>query len=64
MNRLTDSVKSSAISRSRNYIYDRIVSVITHKTIKSLLSVNVWKYILMEIGVHYKIVLFVIIIIL
>lgn len=59
---LIDIVRSKIENRISVYIYNNILSVITHKFIKKFLEYNVVQYLFIQLGWEYKILLILILI--
>lgn len=59
---LIDIVRSKIENKLSIYIYNNIVSVITHKFIKKILEYNIVQYLFVQIGWEYKILLIIILI--
>lgn len=52
---LLDLVKSNIENRISVYVYNNVISLITHKVIKKFLEYNIIQYIFVNIGWEYKI---------
>jgi hypothetical protein len=61
---INDTIYNSAQSQIIKYSYNNIVSTITYRVVKQILKFNVLKFIFLKMGIEYKLVVVVFILIL
>jgi hypothetical protein len=59
---INDTIYNSAQSQLIKYSYNNIVSTITYRVVKQILKFNVLKFIFMEMGLNYKLVVILVLI--
>jgi hypothetical protein len=59
---INDTIYNSAQSQIIRYSYNNIVSTITYRVVKQILKFNVFKFIFLKMGIEYKLVVVLILI--
>jgi hypothetical protein len=59
---INDTIYNSAQSQLIKYSYNNIVSTITYRVVKQILKFNVLKFIFLKMGIEYKLVVVLILI--
>jgi hypothetical protein len=57
-----DAISTSAQNQLIKHTYNNIVSTITYRVVKQILKFNVLKYIFLKMGIEYKLVIVLILI--
>jgi hypothetical protein len=59
---INDTIYNSAQSQIIKYSYNNIVSTITYRVVKQILKFNVLKFIFLKMGLNYKLVVILVLI--
>jgi hypothetical protein len=59
---INDTIYNSAQSQIIKYSYNNIVSTITYRVVKQILKFNVLKFIFLKMGLDYKLVIILVLI--